>query len=131
MMVPQPTAQYGQVDRVSLARAIFSVRNCAYAGFKSKPKTAAAAPPIVVNFRKSRRVGFMLGPSSVRTKLKRVSRKLPNTTYLALCQALSLSGMREPRCGLFQLALVQIRPCPKPLLQTSADRCACDQSGDR
>src|SRR5882672_12538390 len=89
MIVPQPTAQYGQVDRVSLARAIFRTRSCAYAGFKSKPNTAAAAPPMVVNFRKSRRVGFMLGPSSVRTKLKRVSRKLPNTTYLTLCQALT------------------------------------------
>src|SRR6266403_269186 len=61
MIVPQPTAQYGQVDRVSLARAIFRTRSCAYAGFKSKPNTAAAAPPMVVNFRKSRRVGFMLG----------------------------------------------------------------------
>src|SRR5260221_8550008 len=62
MMVPQPTAQYGQVERVSLARAILSVRNCAYAGFKSKPNTAAAAPPIVVNFRKSRRGGVLWGP---------------------------------------------------------------------
>src|SRR6266481_1956929 len=61
MMVPQPTAQYGHVERVSLARAIFSVRSCANAGFKSKPNTAAAAPPMVVNFRKSRRVGFILG----------------------------------------------------------------------
>src|SRR6266704_1601628 len=61
MMVPQPTAQYGHVERVSLARAIFSVRSCANAGFKSKPNTAAAAPPMVVNFRKSRRVGLMLG----------------------------------------------------------------------
>src|SRR6266849_2683096 len=61
MIVPQPTAQYGQVDLVSLARAIFRTRSCAYAGFKSKPNTAAAAPPMVVNFRKSRRVGFILG----------------------------------------------------------------------
>src|SRR5260370_5848790 len=61
MMVPQPTAQYGQVDRVSLARAIFSVRSCAYAGFKSKPNTAAAAPPMVVNLKKSRRVGGIAG----------------------------------------------------------------------
>src|SRR5260370_39938841 len=62
MMVPQPTAQYGQVERVSLARAILRVRNCAKAGFRSNPKTAAAAPPMVVNFRKSRRVGFWRGP---------------------------------------------------------------------
>src|SRR5713101_7737846 len=59
MMVPQPTAQYGHVERVSLARAILSVRSCAYAGFRSNPKTAAAAPPMVVNFMKSRRVGLI------------------------------------------------------------------------
>src|SRR6266446_117778 len=71
MIVPQPTAQYGQVDRVSLARAIFSVLSCAYAGFKSKPNTAAAAPPMVVNFRKSRRVGFMRGSSPQVERQKR------------------------------------------------------------
>src|ERR1700731_935355 len=59
MMVPQPTAQYGQVDRVSLARAIFSVRSCAYAGCRSNPKTAAAAPPTAVYLRNSRREGFI------------------------------------------------------------------------
>src|SRR5258705_11941091 len=67
-MVPQPTAQYGQVDRVSLARAIFRVRNCAYAGFRSKPNTAAAAPPIVVNFRKSRRGGVFRGHPTAQRK---------------------------------------------------------------
>src|SRR5260370_36960346 len=64
MMTPQLTEQYGHVERVSLARAIFSVRSCANAGFKSKPKTAAAAPPMVVNFRKSRRGGVLLGAPS-------------------------------------------------------------------
>src|ERR1700674_5482061 len=90
MMVPQPTAQYGQVDRVSLARAIFRVRNCAYAGFRSNPKTAAAAPPIVVNFRKSRRGGFMLGPPSTSSKVGRVSQKIPYMTCRPLCQAVIL-----------------------------------------
>src|SRR6267143_3490063 len=72
MIVPQPTAQYGHVDLVSLARAIFSVLSCAYAGFKSKPNTAAAAPPIVVSFRKSRRVGFIRGSiSSASRKMER------------------------------------------------------------
>src|ERR1700719_2842313 len=46
------TAQYGQVERVSLALAIFRTRSCAYAGCRSNPKTAAATPPAVVNFRK-------------------------------------------------------------------------------
>src|SRR5580700_1975660 len=87
MMVPQPTAQYGQVERVSFARAIFSTRSCAYAGFMSKPKTAAAAPPTVVSFRKSRREGFMLGPPSAREKVGSVSQNLLNKTYRAGCQA--------------------------------------------
>src|SRR6266568_3750520 len=86
MMVPQPTAQYGQVERVSLARAIFSVRSCAYAGFKTKPKAAAAASPIVGSFKKSRREGFMLGPPSARDKVGRVSRKLLNRTCQLTCQ---------------------------------------------
>src|SRR5258708_17227873 len=64
MMVPQPTAQYGHVERVSLARAILSVRSCANAGFRSNPKTAAAAPPMVVNFRKSLRFNKILGPTT-------------------------------------------------------------------
>src|SRR5260370_23760025 len=82
MMVPQPTAQYGQVDRVSLARAIFSVRSCAYAGFKSKPNTAAAAPPIVANFRKSRRDELIPGPPLRRVK-KRVARTNPLYDFAA------------------------------------------------
>src|SRR2546429_7221871 len=79
MMVPHPTAQYGQVERVSLARAILSVRNCAYAGFKSKPNTAAAAPPIAVSLKKSRRGGFMLGLPSTRKKMRE---GVPRGTYL-------------------------------------------------
>src|SRR5580704_14163819 len=58
-MVPQPTAQYGQVERVSLARAILSTRSCAKAGCKSNPNTAAAAPPTVLSLRKSRLEGFI------------------------------------------------------------------------
>src|SRR5580692_3676028 len=87
MIVPQPTAQYGQVERVSFARAIFNTRSCAYAGFKSKPKTAAAAPPTVVSFRKSRRVGFLLGPLSARGKVGSVSQNLLNKTYRSGCHA--------------------------------------------
>jgi len=42
--------------RVSLALAIFSVRNCAYAGFKSRTQTpAAAAPTNCGSLKKSRR----------------------------------------------------------------------------
>ena len=86
MITPQLTEQYGHVERVSFARAIFSVRSCAYAGFKSNPKTAAAAPPIVVSFRKSRRVGFMLGPSFAGRKEGKTPRKLLNMTYKLQCQ---------------------------------------------
>src|SRR6266849_5352926 len=64
MIVPQPTAQYGQVERVSLARAILRVRSWAKAGWRSKPKTAAAVPPIEANFRKSRREASIRPPAS-------------------------------------------------------------------
>src|SRR5207237_782039 len=62
MMVPQPTAQYGHVERVSLARSIFNWRSCANAGFRSNPKTAAAVPPTAPIFRKSRRVEAIVPP---------------------------------------------------------------------
>src|SRR2546427_13264178 len=88
-MVPHPTAQYGQVERVSLARAILSVRNCAYAGFKSNPNTAAAAPPIAVSLKKSRRVGFILGLPTARGNVRVgcASRNLCNRTCQHACQA--------------------------------------------
>src|SRR5437773_1225078 len=75
MITPQLTEQYGHVERVSLARAIFSVRSCANAGFRSNPKTAAAAPPMVVNFRKSRRVRLQLGSPSAGEEGREHSRR--------------------------------------------------------
>src|SRR6266852_8714591 len=87
MMVPQPTAQYGQVERVSLARAIFRVRSCAKAGCKSKPNTAAAVPPMVVSFRKSRRDGFTENPLSARSKEGERSRTDIHKTLARKCQA--------------------------------------------
>src|SRR2546427_7671675 len=98
MIVPQPTAQYGQVDRVSLARAIFSVLSCAYAGFKSKPNTAAAAPPMVVNFRKSRRGGFIKGSIS---SPSRKEERAPGKSFI------NLSPPRVKR-GFFHAAGPQI-----------------------
>src|SRR5579884_1520140 len=62
MMTPQLTEQYGHVDRVSFARAIFKARSCANAGCKSNPKTAAAAPPTAPIFRKSRREACITPP---------------------------------------------------------------------
>ncbi len=58
-MTPQLTEQYGQVERVSVVRAIFSSRTSAYAGVRSKPRTEAATPPMVVEVRNCLRVGFM------------------------------------------------------------------------
>src|SRR5258708_12893211 len=99
MMVPQPTAQYGQVERVSLARAIFSVRSCAKAGCKSKPKTAAAAPPTVVSFRKSRRMGVILGaplPHKQRTAAGRVFPNYFNYKFHGVNQILFFIPSRNP-----------------------------------
>src|SRR5437870_12085530 len=99
MITPQLTEQYGHVERVSLARAILSVRSCANAGFKSNPKTAAAAPPMVVNFRKSRREGFMVGPPSAGGELGkgRLPRSLLNRTCQRACQEM-FSNIRGPTC---------------------------------
>src|SRR3972149_6726633 len=59
MMTPQLTEQYGQVDRVSVVRAIFSWRTWAKTGVRSNPRTDAARPPTALAFRNSRRVGSM------------------------------------------------------------------------
>src|SRR5713226_4686812 len=94
MMVPQPTAQYGQVERVSLARAIFSVRSCAYAGFRSKPKSAAAAPPTVVSLRKSRRVGFIGAPlPRVQEQGKEVPRNPLHKTQASRLSSIHFGGI--------------------------------------
>src|SRR2546428_12108023 len=52
MVTPQLTAQYGHVERVSVVRAFFSSRTCAYARCRSNPKTVAATPPTVLILRK-------------------------------------------------------------------------------
>jgi len=55
MITPQLTEQYGQVERVSVVRAILSSRDCAYAFCRSNPSTDAAIAPLPV-LRKTRRV---------------------------------------------------------------------------
>src|SRR5580658_6051821 len=45
MRTPQLTEQYGQVDRVSVARAILSSLSCATAGVRSNPRIEKPAPP--------------------------------------------------------------------------------------
>src|SRR5262245_20885817 len=54
MITPQLTEQYGQVLRVSLVRAIFSVRACAITGATSKPNAVSVAPPTSERCRKVR-----------------------------------------------------------------------------
>src|ERR1700674_546943 len=113
MMVPQPTAQYGHVERVSLARAILSTRSWAKAGRKSKPKTAAAVPPMVVSFRKSRRDGFTEIRLSARNKKRKPSRPAIHKTLAFNCQGaigifnvpltlgVDCCGSRHDSCALF------------------------------
>src|SRR5882724_8369248 len=45
MITPQLTEQYGQVERVSVVRAIFSSFACARTGRASNPRRSAAVPP--------------------------------------------------------------------------------------
>src|SRR5579864_3424892 len=60
IITPQLTEQYGQVDRVSVVRAIFNSLDCAYAGRRSNPRMDAATSPAPI-FRKTLRVGVMPG----------------------------------------------------------------------
>src|SRR5687768_15431119 len=53
------TEQYGQVDRVSVVRAIFSSRICASPGVRSNPRTDRAIPPVVALRMNSRRLVAM------------------------------------------------------------------------
>src|SRR5713101_6336154 len=62
MITPQETAQYGQVLRVSVVRAILNCRISARARDMSKPMPTAA-PPTAAPFRKVRR--FMEPPRCV------------------------------------------------------------------
>src|SRR5271169_773567 len=52
MRTPQLTEQYGQVDRVSVARAILSSLSCATAGVRSNPRREKPAPPASAPLRK-------------------------------------------------------------------------------
>src|SRR5882724_2482779 len=45
MITPQLTEQYGQVERVSVVRAIFNSFACARTGRASNPRRSAAVPP--------------------------------------------------------------------------------------
>src|ERR1700683_4864742 len=52
MRTQQLTEQYGQVERVSVARAIFSSLSCATAGVRSNPRIEKPAPPTSAPLRK-------------------------------------------------------------------------------
>src|ERR1022692_1392216 len=62
MRTPQLTAQYGQVDRVSVARAIFSSFNCATAGVRSNPRREKPAPPTSAPLRNVLRESSIVHP---------------------------------------------------------------------
>src|ERR1700736_5419331 len=59
---PQLTEQYGQVDRVSVARAILSSLSCATAGVRSNPRREMPAPPASALLRKVLRESSILHP---------------------------------------------------------------------
>src|SRR5271168_619337 len=62
MRTPQLTEQYGQVDRVSVARAILSSFNCATAGVRSNPRIEKPAPPTSAPLRKVLRENSIAHP---------------------------------------------------------------------
>src|SRR5208282_122626 len=62
MRTPQLTAQYGQVERVSVARAILSSLSCATAGVRSNPRREKPAPPASAPLRKVLRENSIAHP---------------------------------------------------------------------
>src|SRR5579863_706388 len=62
MRTPQLTEQYGQVDRVSWARAILSSFSCATAGVRSNPRREKPAPPTSAPLRKFLRESSIAHP---------------------------------------------------------------------
>src|SRR5580704_1685285 len=62
MRTPQLTEQYGQVERVSVARAILSSFNCATAGVRSNPRIDTPAPPTSALLRKVLRENSIAHP---------------------------------------------------------------------
>src|SRR6266446_7708670 len=62
MRTPQLTEQYGQVDRVSVARAILSAMSSARAGVRSNPRRERPAPPASALLRKVLRESSIVQP---------------------------------------------------------------------
>src|SRR5260370_16298141 len=56
MITREVAEQYGHVECVSVARAIFSSPKAAYAGVRSNPNMVATAPPNPATFKKPRRL---------------------------------------------------------------------------
>src|SRR5262245_41723870 len=106
MITPQLTEQYGQVDRVSVVRAILSSRTSANAGVRSKPSTDAAMPPIAVAFRNSLRVGSTDRPFS--SGLAWHPRRRADDDALSLAGEGDLAaGLRRARHVVSHLILMQ------------------------
>src|SRR5437899_3184153 len=98
MITPQLTAQYGQVERVSVVRAIFSSRTCAYAGCRSNPKTDAATPPTVLILRKSLRLEIIgRPPPSGIGAVPQCQIRLACILFLPVCQARQAEENRRVR----------------------------------
>src|SRR5258706_463928 len=68
MRTPQLTEQYGQVDRVSVARAILSSLSCATAGVRSNPRREKPAPPTSAPLRKFLRESSIAHPPTISVK---------------------------------------------------------------
>src|SRR6266446_487559 len=68
MRTPQLTEQYGQVDRVSVARAILSSLSCATAGVRSNPRREKPAPPTSAPLRKFLRESSIAHPPTISIK---------------------------------------------------------------
>src|ERR1700674_5865769 len=77
---PQLTEQYGQVERVSVARAILSSLSCATAGVRSNPRREIPAPPASALLRKVLRESSIVHPpTALIANLDQKFRRHPNS----------------------------------------------------
>src|SRR5258708_35334100 len=93
MITPQLTEQYGQVERVSVVRAILSSFAWACAGFKSKPSPEGTMAPVPV-LMNILRVGSMHKPPDRLNSGKGYQDRFPAISEL--CQSLCSSGLGKP-----------------------------------
>src|SRR6202035_6018719 len=97
MRTPQLTEQYGQVDRVSVARAILSSLSCATAGVRSNPRREKPAPPTSAPLRKVLRESSIAHPPTTSIAYRRTAPQFAETIILTAAHSQRACRKRSPQ----------------------------------